>query len=68
MELGNLLSSLDVPQVTLDQRISEKIEAELDGPALLVLLHKMLAWRPEDRCSAAELLQDPWVSAAAKKW
>ena len=33
----------------------------------LAFIKRTLQWRPEDRASAAELLQDPWISWVNKR-
>lgn len=43
----------------------EKSEAFLDGrnkELFLAFMGGMLQWRPEDRKTAKELLQDPWLN------
>lgn len=37
----------------------ENLEGE-EQAQFLAFIRRMLRWQPEDRASAAELLQDPW--------
>ena len=42
----------------------EESEERLSGEnkrAFLVFVRRMLQWRPEDRATARELLEDPWL-------
>lgn len=42
----------------------EEEECNLEGAEqaeFLVFLRKMLQWKPEDRLSARELMEDPWL-------
>jgi serine/threonine protein kinase len=43
----------------------ETEEKNLEGEEkvkFLSFIRRMLQWRPEDRASASELLQDPWLA------
>ncbi|KAF4224820.1 hypothetical protein CNMCM6457_008881 [Aspergillus fumigatiaffinis] len=56
---GNWKGTIDIPPISL-----EKLEANLEGePQRLFIqfLRKMLKWKPEERESARELLDDPCV-------
>jgi serine/threonine-protein kinase SRPK3 len=43
----------------------ENLEGE-EQAKFLAFLRKMLQWRPADRLSAKELLQDPWLQLQAE--
>lgn len=57
---GNWIAEMDIPQgLTL-----ERSEKNLDGEKkeeFLQFVRCMLQWRPEDRCTAKELLGHPWM-------
>ncbi|RAK72536.1 kinase-like protein [Aspergillus fijiensis CBS 313.89] len=56
---GNWKGAIEIPSRSL-----ETLEGNLEGePRLLFLrfLRKMLQWKPEERFSARELLEDPWL-------
>lgn len=49
---------------TLEGTTLEDEEAELDSvekKVFLTFMRKMLRWRPEDRLSARQLIEDPWL-------
>ncbi|KAL4938853.1 hypothetical protein BDV06DRAFT_231493 [Aspergillus oleicola] len=59
---GNWRGTIDIPPASL-----EKLERNLDGDEqqpFLRFLRKMLKWKPEERESARELLEDPWLRSA----
>ncbi|PYI35738.1 kinase-like protein [Aspergillus indologenus CBS 114.80] len=56
---GGWKGAIKIPSISL-----ETLEENLEGePRLLFLqfLRKMLQWKPEERMSARELLDDPWL-------
>lgn len=56
---GKWRGAIDIPPVSL-----EKLEGYLEGEErqlFLQFLRKMLKWNPEERESARELLDDPWL-------
>ncbi|RAL03696.1 kinase-like protein [Aspergillus ibericus CBS 121593] len=56
---GQWKGTIDIPPVSF-----EKLEGNLDGESQQLFLHflrKMLTWNPEERASARELLDDPWL-------
>jgi hypothetical protein len=58
-EIGNWKGTIEIPPISL-----EKLEGNLEGePQQLFIqfLRKMLKWMPEERESARELLDDPWL-------
>lgn len=58
-EVGKWRGAIDIPPVSL-----EKLEGYLEGEErqlFLQFLRKMLKWNPEERESARELLDDPWL-------
>ncbi|KAK7414462.1 hypothetical protein QQX98_006648 [Neonectria punicea] len=61
-EDGEWIADVPVPQ----GNSLEKAERVLDGrnkDMFLSFVRGMLAWRPEDRKTARELLEDPWLNA-----
>lgn len=51
---------MNIPSTSL-----EESEENLDGENKIMFLkfmRKMLQWAPEDRQSASELLEDPWLN------
>lgn len=58
-EIGKWRGTTGIPSVSL-----EKLEGYLEGEQqqlFLQFLRKMLKWNPEERESARELLDDPWL-------
>ena len=53
-------------EIALPKRTSlEESETYLEGSnkeAFLRLMRKMIQWRPEDRQTAAELMEDDWLN------
>lgn len=52
--------------VEIEQKNLEDLEERLEGENksdFLSFLRGMLQWRPEDRKTAAELLEDPWLNS-----
>jgi serine/threonine-protein kinase SRPK3 len=52
------------PEIKLETTSLEEEEANLAGQEKAVFLKfmsKMLQWKPEDRKSAKELMNDPWL-------
>lgn len=50
----------EIPDISLEIK-----EERLDGDnktRFLAFVRKMLQWRPEDRQTAAQLLEDPWLN------
>lgn len=57
--IGNWIASTPIPNQSL-----ETLESRLDGNdkmLFLALMRKILRWRPEDRPSALELLEDEFL-------
>ncbi|KAK1673543.1 kinase-like domain-containing protein [Colletotrichum godetiae] len=58
-EEGKLIVDGEIPESSFEEE-----ECNLEGAEqaeFLVFLRKMLQWRPEDRLSARELMEDPWL-------
>ncbi|WYZ44877.1 hypothetical protein EsH8_VIII_000193 [Colletotrichum jinshuiense] len=58
-EDGKLIVDGEVPESSFEEE-----ETNLEGvekAEFMVFLRKMLQWRPEDRLSARELMEDPWL-------
>ncbi|PYI02369.1 kinase-like protein [Aspergillus sclerotiicarbonarius CBS 121057] len=56
---GHWKEDFEIPPISL-----EKLEGNLEGESqqlFLQFLRKMLTWKPEERASARELLDDPWL-------
>ncbi len=53
------------PDIKIEPTALEKEEENLEGQEKMVFLQfltKMIQWAPEDRKSAKELLEDPWLA------
>ena len=62
--LGNWDGLIPIPEISF-----EKSETYLEGKnkeLFLQFMRKMLCWVPEERKTAKELLQDPWLSGASE--
>ncbi|EXF83873.1 hypothetical protein CFIO01_03896 [Colletotrichum fioriniae PJ7] len=58
-EEGKLIVDGEIPESSFEEE-----ECNLEGAEqaeFLVFLRKMLQWKPEDRLSARELMEDPWL-------
>jgi hypothetical protein len=63
MNLGNFK-----PHITIKESSIEDEEENLQGEEktmFLQFLNKMIQWVPEDRRSAKELMEDPWLAFAS---
>ncbi len=58
--VGNWIGATSVPDDSLEQS-EQNLERE-DKAQFLAFMRKMVTWRPEDRCSAKELLTDAWLN------
>ncbi|GLB19749.1 hypothetical protein AtubIFM61612_009665 [Aspergillus tubingensis] len=59
---GNWKGAVDIPAISL-----EKLEGNLQGESqqlFLRFLRKTLRWNPDERQSARELLEDPWLRSS----
>jgi hypothetical protein len=52
---------VEVPQNTSLERSEEFLEGR-NKEMFLAFIRGMLQWRPEDRKTAKELLEDPWLN------
>lgn len=58
MRLGNWLGLAPIPP----NRTLEELETRLNDPSrFIAFLRRVLTWVPEERPTAKELLQDPWL-------
>lgn len=57
---GNWIAEIQVPQGLTLERWEENLEGE-KKEKFLQFVRCMLQWRPEDRWTAKELLEHPWV-------
>ncbi|KJZ70226.1 hypothetical protein HIM_10374 [Hirsutella minnesotensis 3608] len=60
-EEGKWIASVDVPPQTNLENCVAFLEGD-EKAAFLNLVRGMLQWRPEDRKTAKELTQDPWIN------
>ena len=60
-ESGKMCSEIETTVVTLEASTS-KVEGD-EKAIFLDFIRKMLCWVPEERQSAAQLLQDPWLNS-----
>jgi serine/threonine-protein kinase SRPK3 len=59
--VGTWKAEVDVPQDTSLEQSEEFLEGK-NKEMFLVFMRGMLQWRPEDRKTAKELLEDPWLN------
>ena len=60
LEPGKWNANVDVPQGTSLGNSLTRLEGE-EKTKFLTFVGGMLQWRPEDRKTAAQLLNDPWL-------
>lgn len=60
--LGNWIGETSIPDDSASLEQSEWNLKGEDEVLFLAFIRKMVTWRPEDRCSAKELLRDPWLN------
>ena len=58
-ERGEWRGPADIPEDTLETT-EENLRGD-DKAQFLAFVRKMVRWKPEDRRSARELLEDPWL-------
>jgi serine/threonine-protein kinase SRPK3 len=58
--LGNWIAEIDIPQGLTLESSEENLEGE-KKLEFLKFVRCMLQWRPEDRWTAKELLEHPWM-------
>jgi serine/threonine-protein kinase SRPK3 len=61
---GQWRGEIPIPSATSLEESEENFKGS-DQRAFLEFMRKMLQWRPEDRQTAGQLLQDPWLNAAS---
>ncbi|EEH04351.1 protein kinase [Histoplasma capsulatum G186AR] len=59
-EDGRWKHDIEIPQASLEE--SEEFLEGRNKEMFLVFMRGMLQWRPEDRKTAKELLEDPWLN------
>ena len=59
--LGTWKGVEDLPKTTLDDALQSWDPADQAG--LTTFMREILQWRPEDRSSPKQLLQDPWLKS-----
>lgn len=59
---GTWKAEVEIPQDTSLGKSEERLEGE-NKVMFMNFLQSMLQWRPEDRKTAKELLEDPWLNA-----
>lgn len=57
---GRWKHDIEIPQASLEE--SEEFLEGRNKEMFLVFMRGMLQWRPEDRKTAKELLEDPWLN------
>lgn len=55
---------MEIPQDTSLEKLEERLEGE-NKVMFLNFMQSMLQWRPEDRKTAKELFDDPWLNGKA---
>jgi serine/threonine-protein kinase SRPK3 len=58
-ESGKFKSDAEIATTSLEDEM-KSLQGE-EKASFLKFLRRMLQWRPEDRATAGELMQDPWV-------
>jgi hypothetical protein len=58
--VGTWKADVPIPQDTSLEKSEEYLEGR-DKEEFLAFLRLMLQWRPEDRKTAKQLLDDPWL-------
>lgn len=58
---GTWKADVEIPQDTSLERSEEFLEGK-NKDMFLDFMRGMLQWRPEDRKTAMELLEDPWLN------
>ncbi|KAH8917346.1 kinase-like protein [Atractiella rhizophila] len=56
---GNWTGKTAIPHASLE--VAEKMLSKSEKAAFLTFVRRMLKWRPEERDSARDLLNDPWL-------
>ncbi|KAG8813886.1 hypothetical protein FRB91_002776 [Serendipita sp. 411] len=60
-ENGSWKGAAEIPEETLES--AEKRLGKEEKPLFLDFARKMLKWKPEERSSARQLLEDPWLNS-----
>lgn len=60
LAVGKWKGAVEVPEETLED-VEKRFEGE-EKALFLNFTRKMLKWKPEERSSAKELLDDPWLN------
>ena len=61
---SKLAGQFNHPEKLLDATLAaeEKVLEGAEKTQFLAFMRRMLQWRPEDRASAKDLMEDPWLS------
>ena len=59
---GKFIPDIKIEQTSLEDE-EETLEVE-EKKVFMQFLEKMIQWRPEDRLSAKELMEDPWLDVS----
>ena len=59
--IGTWKGSVEIPTTSLEDE-EKNLEGE-DKAGFLRYMRRMLRWKPEERPTASELTEDPWLSA-----
>jgi serine/threonine-protein kinase SRPK3 len=60
-ESGEFKADVEISKTSLEDEM-KSLEGE-EKTSFLKFLRRMLRWRPEDRATARELVQDPWIQS-----
>jgi serine/threonine-protein kinase SRPK3 len=58
-ESGEFTADVEIPTTSLEEEM-KSLEGE-EKSSFLKFLRRMLRWRPEDRATAGELVEEPWI-------
>jgi serine/threonine protein kinase len=61
-ESGEFTADVEIPTTSLEEEM-KSLEGE-EKSSFLKFLRRMLRWRPEDRATAAELVEEPWIRSS----
>ncbi|PMD13129.1 kinase-like protein [Hyaloscypha hepaticicola] len=61
-ESGEFTADVEIPTTSLEEEM-KSLEGE-EKSSFLKCLRRMLRWKPEDRATAAELVEEPWIRSS----